>query len=364
MSRYTFSGKEPRYRIIVGWDPARSSLFAQVEDLAWESDGQTINPDAPIGDTPEEGLLVWVGADVPITDPAELVRAVAPYGSIPEHLIACLQRDQATFQFDQASDQPETREPVPGEPFPDVVSHPPTWGSGMKEQAWQESKSFLQRVSMWWQHHLRRLFPLVLLVLLVGAGGYALGLASPLSASRALSVSHAVIVPITTAPWDTRPCAQFPSAATCDGKLVAAPRDLSALSHAQGSGACFNQYAHQVSLVLSETSTHVIVGELQLWSFPTCQSHAARAFWSRDGVADFTVALRLLHQAPSGDPWAEEENFVISYTASVSGRDEVWSPLAWSPIEAISACGTIVVAGRSVQGCTSWWMASLSGLLP
>jgi hypothetical protein len=82
MSRYQFNGKESRYRLIVGWDPSLASFYAQVEDLAWESGGQVIDEDAAIGDSPDEGLLVWVGAASPLQDPQMLVQAVAAYGTI------------------------------------------------------------------------------------------------------------------------------------------------------------------------------------------------------------------------------------------------------------------------------------------
>jgi hypothetical protein len=95
MSRYQFSGKEPRYRIVVGWDASLASFFWQVEDLAWETNGRVIDEDASIGDSPDEGLLVWVGADAPIVDPQQLVRAVASYGTIPEATLARLRQDQS-----------------------------------------------------------------------------------------------------------------------------------------------------------------------------------------------------------------------------------------------------------------------------
>jgi hypothetical protein len=70
------------------------SFFAQVEDLAWESDGQSIDEDAVIGDTSEEGLLLWVGADEPLLDVSSIWEALAPYGPVPEEYIACLERDR------------------------------------------------------------------------------------------------------------------------------------------------------------------------------------------------------------------------------------------------------------------------------
>ena len=94
MSRYTLQGKEPRYRLVVGWDPTLESFFGQVEDLAFESGGRVIDEEAIIGDSPEEGLLVWVGADHPVSDLAQIVAALAPYGTIPEDMLARLRRDR------------------------------------------------------------------------------------------------------------------------------------------------------------------------------------------------------------------------------------------------------------------------------
>ena len=82
MSRYQFPGREPRYRLVVGWDASIGSFFAQVEDLAWESDGQVVDEEASIGDGPEEGLVVWVGVAPPIHEVQRLVDAVASYGTI------------------------------------------------------------------------------------------------------------------------------------------------------------------------------------------------------------------------------------------------------------------------------------------
>lgn len=95
MSRYKFVGNEKRHRLVVGWDQPLASFFAQVEDLAFESQGATIDEDAVIGDTPEEGLLVWVGADQPIHDLEQIVKAVETYGTIPQEILVQLRRDQS-----------------------------------------------------------------------------------------------------------------------------------------------------------------------------------------------------------------------------------------------------------------------------
>lgn len=83
MSRYEFRGTAPRYRLVVGWDQARISYFAQVEDLAWETGGAQIDEEAIIGDSPEEGLLLWVSGDPPVFRREVLAEALASYGKIP-----------------------------------------------------------------------------------------------------------------------------------------------------------------------------------------------------------------------------------------------------------------------------------------
>src|SRR5689334_14562736 len=94
MSRYVLTGENPRYRIVVGWDTPLGSFFAQVKDLAFEAQGAVINPNAVIGDTPEEGLLVWLGADSPVTDVAHLTSAIADYLPLPETMLEQLRQDQ------------------------------------------------------------------------------------------------------------------------------------------------------------------------------------------------------------------------------------------------------------------------------
>jgi hypothetical protein len=95
MSRYTLQGQHPRFRLQLGWDPLLSSYYAQVEDLAWESGGAVIDEETIIGDSLEEGLLVWVGADRPVHTVEEIVlAAVADYGSIPQEVLAQLRKDK------------------------------------------------------------------------------------------------------------------------------------------------------------------------------------------------------------------------------------------------------------------------------
>jgi hypothetical protein len=80
--RLTYRGTEPRYRITLGIDPAYLNLFGQVEDLAWKTDGLIIDETPIRSDLPTEGMLLWLGANQPVTL-QELVQAVAPYGPVP-----------------------------------------------------------------------------------------------------------------------------------------------------------------------------------------------------------------------------------------------------------------------------------------
>lgn len=56
MSRYTFLGGDERYSISIGVDPRLSTVFAQVDDLVWET--RLIDEHIEIGDIAEEGLLI------------------------------------------------------------------------------------------------------------------------------------------------------------------------------------------------------------------------------------------------------------------------------------------------------------------
>ena len=89
MSRYMLPGKEPRHRLIVGVDAVLPlpSLYAHVIDLAWETDGRVIDEKAEAGDSPEEGLLLWLGGGVPpLREMHTLVSGLAHYGEIPVEL--------------------------------------------------------------------------------------------------------------------------------------------------------------------------------------------------------------------------------------------------------------------------------------
>lgn len=94
MSRYTFRGTDPRYQLVVGWDGPLKTFFAQVEDLAWATHGETIDEAASIGDTRSEGLVLWVGSTQPILSLEAISRALALYGTLSEELSRQLEQDR------------------------------------------------------------------------------------------------------------------------------------------------------------------------------------------------------------------------------------------------------------------------------
>ena len=92
MSRYEIPGRESRYRLTVGWDntvpllaPVPGTLFLQVADVEGLVGPQEDAAEVEVGDTPEEGLVVWIGQGVDdvISDVSTIVAAAAPYGDIP-----------------------------------------------------------------------------------------------------------------------------------------------------------------------------------------------------------------------------------------------------------------------------------------
>ena len=84
MSRHTYRGTNPRYRLVVGLDTSLPSFFGQVEDLAYAIDGAIIDEHADMGSTPEEGLLLWIGGrKESLTHLPPLVAALAAYGPVP-----------------------------------------------------------------------------------------------------------------------------------------------------------------------------------------------------------------------------------------------------------------------------------------
>lgn len=216
-----------------------------------------------------------------------------------------------------------------------------------------------------WQRRLQDPLPLLLLGLWIATLAVSGLLLAPLAhpATPARHEPAKSQAGATSVPWDSRACLQSPSAQTCDGKLVVAPADLAAISYVAGSGVCMNEYAQHVTQDLYTTSTHQLLGGVELWSFPSCQAHAAHVFWHRDGVADMRIELRLGFAARAGDPWTPDERYQTSYQVQVQEQREAWSPLVWSPQSPLSACGSIGASPQEIgQTCTPWFQANLARL--
>lgn len=79
--------------------------------------------------------------------------------------------------------------------------------------------------------------------------------------------------------FDSRPCVMQPKSANCDGIYPSVPPHIAlALAQQLGAGACFDQ----TSTIVETTpiDTQAIVGVVQLWYFPRCQSWSTQVLLS------------------------------------------------------------------------------------
>ena len=84
MSRYDLPGREPRFRLVVGWDRPLWTFFAQV----WE------RRPAPNG-AEEEVICCWVGcAPGEVTAADYLADAVREFCDIPDDVLEQLETDK------------------------------------------------------------------------------------------------------------------------------------------------------------------------------------------------------------------------------------------------------------------------------
>ena len=82
MSRYTIPARDPRYEVIVGWDPPMRTLFGQVFVTTIEED--------------DTACVLWVGLDVQaLTTVAALQDTLQAYATVPAAVVAQLKHDQA-----------------------------------------------------------------------------------------------------------------------------------------------------------------------------------------------------------------------------------------------------------------------------
>ena len=83
MSRYTIPAQDPRYEVIVGWDPPMRTLFGQVFVATIEED--------------DTACVLWVGLEVQaLTAVAALQDALQAYATLPTAVVAQLEHDQAS----------------------------------------------------------------------------------------------------------------------------------------------------------------------------------------------------------------------------------------------------------------------------
>ena len=83
MSRYAIAPQDPRYEVIVGWDPPMQTYFGQVFLLTIEED--------------DTACVLWVGLEVQaLTAVAALQAALQAYATLPAAVVAQLEHDQAS----------------------------------------------------------------------------------------------------------------------------------------------------------------------------------------------------------------------------------------------------------------------------
>ena len=82
MSRYAIAPHDPRYEVVVGWDPPMQTLFGQVFVTTIEDD--------------DTACMLWVGLEVQaLTTVAALQDALQAYATLPTAVVAQLEHDQA-----------------------------------------------------------------------------------------------------------------------------------------------------------------------------------------------------------------------------------------------------------------------------
>lgn len=153
-------------------------------------------------------------------------------------------------------------------------------------------------------------------------------------------------------PYDSRPCAQQPSPATCNGVLPVIPR-FSPDSRDGGNGFCFD---HQPTIMEDQHITNAkghTVGDFQLWDFAGCKSYAAHLIATpQPGEADPTLQLQVDQYDGSGFVngvtqlfWhiGGEDKLLPSATQAIGPlqEHEIWSPMLFSPDAPVQASTTL-----------------------
>ena len=84
MRRYAIASHDPRYEVVVGWDPPMQTLFGQVFVTTIEEDD-------------DAACVLWVGLEVQaLTTVAALQEALQAYATLPAAVVAQLEHDQAS----------------------------------------------------------------------------------------------------------------------------------------------------------------------------------------------------------------------------------------------------------------------------
>lgn len=164
------------------------------------------------------------------------------------------------------------------------------------------------------------------------------------------------------ASYDTRPCVQHASDATCSGKYPVSPPHVSpALAVQNGAGACIDTHSAIVeNQVITDTRGHD-VGNLQIFWLPSCFSYF--------GTVSFSFPLNQVTQASIWIQTASDSNFVqwfqnvtglepavhhFQQTGPVAGSDltqqELYSPLIYAPAAPTSVYIDIQLADGSEYG--------------
>jgi hypothetical protein len=164
------------------------------------------------------------------------------------------------------------------------------------------------------------------------------------------------------ASYDTRPCMQHPSDATCSGKFPVSPPHVSpALAVQNGTWVCIEMHSAIVeNQVIADTRGHD-VGNLQIFWLPTCFSYF--------GTVSFSFPLNQVTQASIWIQTESDSNFVqwfqnatglapavhhFPQTGPVAGSDltqqELYSPLIFAQAAPTSASIDIQLADGSEYG--------------
>ncbi|EFH83025.1 hypothetical protein [Ktedonobacter racemifer] len=160
----------------------------------------------------------------------------------------------------------------------------------------------------------------------------------------------------TTQSYDSRPCAQHPSPATCNGVLPLRPHTpLESREH--GSGSCFDQ---QITIMedqrIPDAMGHIIA-DFQLWFFVGCKSYAAHLIAAPDQPPP-TIQLQV--QQYDAATTAADANTLPPSATQASGPlqdQETWFPLLYSPNDPVQAAMTLHINQQTYTALSHFYAA-------